>query len=170
MLPPTMKIVKATEQDIETILTLNQLLRVEASEFRGNTYDFVKQEVAEGNYFVVKDRGKIAAAACIAPRDEGVYLETLSVSEAYQNKGIGSELIEHAKKVTHDHGSDKLLVDTYCQYSADEFYTKCGFKKIPTMAKYKGKPYHKFVMKLPTVPDAVHAPNHACAIDLSHYG
>lgn len=170
MLPPTMEIVKASEQDIETILSLNQLLHVEASEFKGNTYDFVKQEVAEGNYFVVKDGDKIAAAACIAPRDEGVYLETLSVSEAYQNKGIGSELIEHAKKVTHDHGCDKLLVDTYCQYSADEFYTKCGFKKIPTMAKYKGKPYHKFAMKLPSAADAEYSASHAGVIDLSHYG
>ncbi len=148
MLHPSMEIVKASAQDIEAIVTLNQLLKVDVPEFKGNTYDFVKQEVANGNYFVVKDRGKVAAAACISPRDEGVYLETLAVSEAYQRKDIGSELIEHAKKVTKGHGFDKLLVDTYCQYSADVFYTKCGFKKIPTMGKYKGKPYHKFLMKL----------------------
>jgi len=165
-----MKIVQASEQDIETILSLNQLLHVEASEFKGNTYDFVKQEVAEGNYFVVKDREKVIAAACISPRDEGVYLETIAIFEAYQRKGIGSDLIEHAKKVTQDHGSDKLFVDTYCQYSADVFYTKCGFRKMPTWAKYKGKPYHKFVMELPSAGDAEYSASHAGAIDLSHYG
>ena len=148
MLDTSREIVKASTQDIEAIVSLNQLLKVDVPEFKGNTYDFVQQEVANGHYFVVKDRGKVAGAACISPRDEGVYLETLAISEAYQRKGIGSALIEHAKKVTKDKGFDKLLVDTYNQYSADVFYTKCGFKKIPTMAKYKGKPYHKFLMKL----------------------
>jgi GNAT superfamily N-acetyltransferase len=170
MLPPTMEIVKASEQDIETILSLNQLLHVEASEFKGNTYDFVKCEVDAGNYFVVKDREKVIAAVCVSPRDEGMYLETIAISEEYQRKGIGSDLIEHAKKVTQDHGSDKLLVDTYCQYSADVFYTKCGFRKMPTWAKYKGKPYHKFVMELPSAADAQYSASHAGAIDLSHYG
>jgi GNAT superfamily N-acetyltransferase len=165
-----MEIVKASARDIDVILALNQLLHVEASEFKGNTYDFVEQEVANGNYYVVKDRGKVVAAACISPRDEGVYLETISVSEEYQKRGIGSELIEHAKKVTEDHGFDKLLVDTYRQYSADVFYTKCGFKKIPTMAKYKGKPYQKFLMKLSSTTDAVYSTSHARGIDLSHFG
>jgi GNAT superfamily N-acetyltransferase len=164
------EIVKASAQDIEVILSLNRLLNVEASEFKGNTREFVKQEVEKGNYYVVKDRGAVVAAACISPRDEGVYLETLSVSEAYQKKGIGSELIGHARKVTQEHGCDKLLVDTYCQYSADVFYTKCGFKKIPTMAKYKGKPYHKFLMKLPSAVEADYAAGRATAIDLSHFG
>ena len=170
MLHPSMEIVKASTQDIELILALNQLLHVEASEFKGNTYDFVKQEVANGDYFVVKDRGKVVAAACISPRDEGVYLETISVSKEYKKKGIGSELIEHAKKIAKDHGCDTLLVDTYCQYSADVFYTKCGFKRTPTMTKYKTKPYHKFVMKLSPTTDAVYSTSNACVIDLSHFG
>jgi N-acetylglutamate synthase-like GNAT family acetyltransferase len=165
-----MEIVRASAQDIEVILSLNQLLHVEASEFKGNTYDFVEQEVANGNYCVVKDRGKVVAAACIAPRDEGVYLETIAISEAYQRKGIGSELIEYAKKVTRDQGCDKLLVDTYCQYSADDFYAKCGFKKIPTFAKYKGKPYHKFLMELPYTTHAQYSTGHSHVIDLSHFG
>ncbi len=170
MLQPSMEIIKASEKDIEVIFSLNQLLHVEASEFKGNTYDFVEQEVANGNYCVVKDRGKVVAAFCISPRSEGVYLETIAISEAYQRKGIGSTLIEHAKKVTKDHGFDKLFVDTYCQYSADDFYTKCGFKKIPTMGKYKGKPYHKFLMELPSTTDAEYSTSHACVIDLSHFG
>jgi N-acetylglutamate synthase-like GNAT family acetyltransferase len=165
-----MEIVRASVQDIEVILSLNQLLHVEAKEFKGNAYDFVKQEVAKGNYFVVKDGGTVVAAACISPRDEGVYLETIAISEAYQKKGIGSELIEHAKKVTKDHGFDKLFVDTYCQYSADDFYTKCGFKKIPTMGKYKGKPYHKFLLELPSTTDAEYSTSHTGVIDLSHFG
>ncbi len=170
MLAPAMEIVKASEKDIDVILALNQLLHVEASEFKGNMHDFVKQEVDKGNYFVVKDKGNVVAAACISPRDEGVYLETLSISEAYQKKGIGSELIEHAKKVTKDHGCDKLLVDTYRQYSADGFYTKCGFKKIPTMAKYKGKPYQKFLMKVPSAADADYSTSHVFVMDLSRFG
>jgi GNAT superfamily N-acetyltransferase len=169
MLDPSMEIVKASEQDIDVILSLNQLLHVEASEFKGNTRGFVKQEVANGNYFVVKDRGKVVAAACIAPRDEGVYLETLSVAEAYQRKGIGSELIEHAKKVTKELGCDKLIVETYRQYSADRFYAKCGFKKIPTMAEYKGKPYSRFLTKLPSA-EAESSADHTFVIDLSRFG
>ncbi len=169
MLDPSMEIVKGSEQDIDVILSLNQLLHVEASEFKGNTRDFVKQEVANGNYFVVKDGGKVIAAACIAPRDEGVYLETLAVSEAYQRKGIGSELIEHAKKVTKELGFNKLIVDTYRQYSADGFYAKCGFKKIPTMAEYKGKPYSRFLTKVPPA-EAEYSADHTFVIDLSRFG
>ena len=169
MLDPSMEIVKASEQDIDVILSLNQLLHVEAAEFKGNTRDFVKKEVANGNYFVVKDRGKVVAAACIAPRDEGVYLETLSVSETHQGKGIGSALIEHAKKVTTELGCDKLIVDTYRQYSADGFYAKCGFKKIPTMAEYKGKPYSRFLTKLPPA-EAEDSTSHTFVIDLSRFG
>jgi GNAT superfamily N-acetyltransferase len=169
MLDPSMEIVKASEQDIDVILSLNQLLHVEATEFKGNTYEFVKQEVANGNYFVVKDRGKVVAAACIAPRDEGVYLETLSVSEAYQRKGIGSELIEHAKKITKELGCDNLIVETYRQYSADGFYAKCGFKKIPTMAEYKGKPYSRFLTKLAPA-EAEYSASHTFVIDLSRFG
>ncbi len=170
MTHPPMDIVRASAQDIEVILSLNRLLNVEASEFKGNTCDFVKQEVDKGNYYVVKHRGNVVAAACISPRDEGVYLETIAISEAYQKKGIGSELIEHAKKVTKEHGCDKLLVDTFCQYSADAFYAKCGFKKVPTMAKYKGKPYHKFLMKLPSAAEANYSASRAHGIDLSHFG
>lgn len=169
MLDPSMEIVKASEQDIDVILSLNQLLHVEASEFKGNTRDFVKQEVTNGNYFVVKDRGKVVAAACIAPRDEVVYLETLAVSEGYQKKGIGSELIEHAKKVTKALGFDQLIVETYRQYSADGFYAKCGFKKIPTMAEYKGKPYSRFLTKLAPA-EAEYAAGHTFVIDLSRFG
>ena len=170
MLDHSLEIVKASEQDINAIFTLNQLLKVEASEFRGNTYDFVEQEVGNGNYFVVKDSGKVVAAACISPRDDGVYLETIAISEAYQRKGIGSKLIEYAKKITKDYGFDKLLLDTYRQYSADAFYIKCGFKKIPTWAEYKGKPYHKFLIELPLTTDAQYSTRHASGIDLSHFG
>ena len=46
MLQHSMEIVRASEQDIEAILALNQLLKVEAPEFKGNT-----QVIFPGNFW-----------------------------------------------------------------------------------------------------------------------
>jgi GNAT superfamily N-acetyltransferase len=143
-----MEIQKADPSGIEDIVSLNQLLRVEVQEFEGHTYGFVEREVENGNYFVAKEDNQILGAACILDRGDKMHLETLSVHQDHQGKGIGTKLIEHAKKVAVERGFNKLFVDTYCEYSADDFYRKCGFRQRPTFAKYKGKPYHVFTVDL----------------------
>jgi ribosomal protein S18 acetylase RimI-like enzyme len=56
-----------------------------------------------------------------------VYLYEIDVEEAYQNQGIGSQLIEFAKKICEKRGVDYMFVGTEADnLPAQKLYTKTG--------------------------------------------
>lgn len=143
-----MVIEKANNSTIEAILTLNTQIHVDTPLFQGDSYDWVEEQVENGNYFVIKENNEICGAICLLEKDGIFHLETISVQKEQQRKGIGQQFIDFAKTKAKENGFDRVYVDTYCEYNVDKFYEKCGFRKIPTYAKYRGKPYHRFFIDL----------------------
>jgi N-acetylglutamate synthase-like GNAT family acetyltransferase len=143
-----MDVTKANNSNIEDILRLNKQIHVDTQLFQGDSLDWVEEQVENGNYFVVKSDNEIYGALCLVERDGLFHLETIAVQEDQQRKGIGRQFMDFAKKKAKEDGFDRLYVDMYCEYNVGKFYERSGFRKIPTYAKYKGKPYHRFVMDL----------------------
>jgi len=138
-------ILKAHDSNVDDILKLNTQIHVETPLFHGDSHEWVEDQVKNGNYFVMKRDDEIDGAICLLEKDDKFHLETIAVGKEQQGKGIGLQFMDFAKNKAKENGFDKLYVDTYCEYNVDSFYEKCGFKKIPTYAVYKGKPYHRFV-------------------------
>lgn len=143
-----MNIVKASNSNIEDILRLNTQIRVDTQFFQGDSYVWVEEQVRNGNYYIMKRNNEIYGAICLLVKEGLFHLETIAIEKDQQGKGLGRELIDFAKTKAKENGFDKLYIDTYCEYNVDKFYEKCGFKKIPTYAIYKGKPYHRFAIEL----------------------
>jgi ribosomal protein S18 acetylase RimI-like enzyme len=56
-----------------------------------------------------------------------VYLYEIDVDEAFQNQGIGSQLIEFAKKICQKRGVDYMFVGTETDnFAAQRLYAKTG--------------------------------------------
>ena len=143
-----MDIVKANNSNIEDILRLNTQIHVDTPLFQGDSLSWVEEQVKNGNYFVVKKDNEISGAICLLEKDGLFHLETIAVQKDQQRKGIGQQFIDFAKTKAKENGFDRVYVDTYCEYNVDKFYEKCGFRKIPTYAIYRGKPYHRFAINL----------------------
>jgi len=143
-----MDIVKASSADVEDILRLNTQIHVDTPLFHGGSSAWIEEQIENGNYFVVKSENEICGALCVLEKNGEFHLETIAVQKGQQEKGIGRTFIDFAKTKAKENGFDRLYVDTYCEYNVDGFYEKCGFRKIPTYAVYKGKPYHRFVVEL----------------------
>ena len=103
------------------------------------------------NEILVLDDGKIVERGnhtALLEKEGQFHLETIAIEKNQQNKGLGKQFIEFAKTKAKENGFSSLLVDTYCEYNVDKFYEGCGFRKISTFAKYRGKPYHRFTAEL----------------------
>ena len=141
-----MNIVKAHGADVQDIIRLNSQIHVDTPLFHGSSPLWVEDQVKKGTYFVVKINNDICGAACLLEKDGQFHLETIAIDKNQQGKGLGKQFIEFAKKKAKEGGFSSLFVDTYCEYDVDKFYEGCGFRKIPTFAQYRGKPYHRFTM------------------------
>ena len=144
-----MHIVKAKDSNIKDILKLNAQIHVDTPLFQGSSKVWVEEQVKNGNYFLMQDRNEICGAICLLEKDGQFHLETIAVDEKQHGKGIGTQFIDFAKTKARENGFGSLYVDTYCEYNVDSFYERCGFRKIPTFAKYRGKPYHRFTVNVP---------------------
>ena len=143
-----MDIVKADNADVKDIVKLNSQIHVDTPLFHGSSPLWVEEQVKEGHYFMIKDHNNVCGAVCLLEKDGKFHLETIAIEKDQQRKGLGKQFIEFAKTKAKENGFSSLLVDTYCEYDVDKFYEGCGFRKIPTFAKYRGKPYHRFTAEL----------------------
>ena len=143
-----MNIVKAQGANVKDIVRLNSQIHVDTPLFQGSSSLWVEEQVKDGHYFMIKDSNDICGAVCLLEKEGQFHLETIAIEKNRQGKGLGKQFIEFAKTKAKENGFSSLLVDTYCEYNVDKFYEGCGFRKIPTFAKYRGKPYHRFTAEL----------------------
>ena len=143
-----MAIVQAQDSHIEDIVRLNNQIHVDTPLFQGSSSLWVKEQVKKGNYFVMQDNDRIYGALCLLERDGQFHLETIAIEKDRQGNGLGKQFMAFAKKKAKENGFVSLYVDTYCEYNVDHFYEGCGFRKVPTFARYRGKPYHRFTADL----------------------
>ena len=143
-----MNIVKANDANVKDIVKLNSQIHVDTPLFQGSSSLWVEEQVKHGNYFMVKDHDTVCGAVCLLEKEGQFHLETIAIEKDHQGKGLGKQFIEFAKTKAKENGFSSLFVDTYCEYNVDRFYEGCGFRKIPTFAKYRGKPYHRFTAEV----------------------
>ncbi len=58
-----------------------------------------------------------------------LYIDDLCVDKKYQNKGIGQELIEYAKRFAEENNCHQILLNVWENNPAYEFYKKMGFRE-----------------------------------------
>ncbi len=95
-------------------------------EEQGFSYDYDEyDEVA--THIVISDGGvPVGALRVFESGTAGVYiLGRLAVKKECRKKGIGTRLVEAAKKYVADIGGKILIL--HSQLQAKEFYLKCGF-------------------------------------------
>lgn len=139
-----MNIIKANDANVKDIVKLNSQIHVDTPLFQGSSPLWVEEQVKHGNYFMIKDHNTVCGAVCLLEKEGQFHLETIAIEKEHQGQGLGKQFIEFARAKAKENGFSSLYVDTYCEYNVDRFYEGCGFRKIPTFAKYRGKPYHRF--------------------------
>ena len=143
-----MNIVKAHGANVKDIVRLNNQIHVDTPLFQGSSPLWVEEQVKEGHYFMIKDHDAVCGAVCLLEKEGQFHLETIAIEKNQQGKGLGKQFVDFAKTKAKENGFSSLFVDTYCEYNVDRFYEGCGFRKIPTFAKYRGKPYHRFTAEV----------------------
>ncbi len=143
-----MNIIKASDANVKDIVKLNSQIHVDTPLFQGSSPLWVEEQVKHGNYFMIKDHHTLCGAVCLLEKEGQFHLETIAIEKEHQGQGLGKQVIEFAKAKAKENGFSSLFVDTYCEYNVDRFYEGCGFRKIPTFAKYRGKPYHRFTAEV----------------------
>ena len=144
-----MHIEKAEPSDVQEILRLNAQIKVDTPVFQGSSAPWIVEQLKNGNYFVMRDEDRICGAFCVLERDGKFHLETIAVDKNVHGKGIGKKFVDFAITKAKEKGFSSLVVDTFCEYKVDGFYEHIGFRKIPTFAQYRGKPYHRLTMNVP---------------------
>jgi len=64
------------------------------------------------------------------------YVVNLGVSESYQKRGIGSKLLEEARRFAFKNGFSKVVLGSRNLDSNIKFYTKNGFSKVEIVEGY----------------------------------
>lgn len=150
-------IVRAKQEHLKQIHELNKLLYLpELQEIK----PFIWSEVAWAEsfiekFFVAEVDGVIVGALSLDKGHDSETIELVSivVSEEYQGKGIGKQLIAYAKNTARMLGAKKLELRTFTAYKKMEFYKSQGFINKAVIyyqtEKYGNKfPYHSMVADL----------------------
>lgn len=89
-------------------------------ELRQNKHFKIRKKITDG--------GKIIAGA-IADGYwwNAVYVDSLWVDEAFQNRGLGSALLSEIEKIAAENGCNIVHLDTF-DFQAKDFYIKRGYK------------------------------------------
>ncbi len=75
---------------------------------------------------------EVAGTFALMQTAEGWELGKMAVAEAYQGKGIGQLLLQHAVKKAREAGAGKLLLYSHTRLEpALHIYRKAGFKEVP---------------------------------------
>ena len=95
-----MNIRQAEEKDVKSIIEIISLLKLDIPGFVWDDEKFILDQIKKGEYFVLEESGQVVAIISLRKRKNKVSIETLAVRKDFQHKGMGSELIEFAKKFT----------------------------------------------------------------------
>lgn len=142
-----MNIRKAELEDKKNILEIVNLLYLDMPDFVWNTDEYLNRQIENKEYFVAEEDKKIVGVVSFRLRKNIMYIETLVVSKDHQSKGIGTALIEFAKKFTKEKGVNVLHICAFYEYKTVDFYLKRGFSLLDKPGVYNGHKYYRFEMK-----------------------
>lgn len=139
---------KAQREDKKDILKIISSLHLDMPGFIWDDEDFVEGQIKYGEYFVVEINGKLAGVASFRKKGNKMYIETLAVDKNYRMQGIGTKLVEFAKKFTKENNSDALCACSFYEYEIGDFYIKQGFSLLKKPGIYNNHKYYRFEIKL----------------------
>lgn len=139
---------QAVQKDIKAIIEIIGLLKLDIPGFVWDDEDFILQQINNGEYFVLEEDGQVIAIMSLRKRKNKVSIETLAVKKDFQHKGLGSQLIDFAKKFTKDNGFSILHAYSFTEYNAIHFYLNRNFKMLDNPGHYKRHKYDCFEIKL----------------------
>ena len=92
---------------------------------------FVKNKGEYIGYALIVHRKALANNPFTNPDFESLYVDQMSIGEAYQNRGVGKQLIEYIKTIAKERGINKIQLDVWNNnHQAKAFYEKSQFKTI----------------------------------------
>ena len=148
------RIRQARASDLEAVRRLNTLLRTGVRGFYWDSDRYLRSAIARRSCYVAEENREVQAALIVASKlPEGVreqrhlVIETLVVDPRYRGHGIGTELVELAKRLAFDRNR-RLYVESFYEYGKPSYYRNIGFE----LAHYRGRPYHVLYFDPRTIP------------------
>lgn len=143
------RIIKAKVENADEIVSLNNQFHLDMSDFKWDTKEWIIQEIQKKMYYIlVDDDNNVLGALHIGKYDNEYYISTIAVKKEIHGKGLGKKLIDFAKELSIKNNIHLLIVESYCEYNLETFYTKCGFTKEKEIGVHEGYDYFKFFIKL----------------------
>lgn len=139
---------QAELKDKKEIMDIANLLYLEIPKFLWNSGEFITKQVEKKEYFLIKDNDSVVGVMSLRQRKNGVHIETLVVKKEFQSKGLGTKLIEFAKKFAKEKGNNSLYAYSFSEYNIADFYLKKRFKLMGYVGYYKNRKYDCFKIKL----------------------
>ena len=136
-----MDIRKALPEDIEMIAKIAQALYLNIPDFVWTTEKFIINQIERGEYCLAEENGKIIGIVSLRERNGMLYIETLAVAKNIQSKGVGSRLVEFAKRFAKENNFKILRTTSFYEYGVKDFWIKQGFRLLDEPGEYGG---HKF--------------------------
>ncbi len=92
----------------------------------------------EAHLFVAEINGSIVACICLEEKENQVYLGTFAVNPAFQNQGVGDEILRFAEAYAINQlGSKRLIMVVISQREElISFYERRGYKRTGDVSEY----------------------------------
>ncbi|KPJ71280.1 hypothetical protein AMJ50_02630 [Parcubacteria bacterium DG_74_3] len=143
-----MNLRKAEPKDKKNILEITNLLYLNIPDFVWNTERVVERQIQNGEYFLTEIGGKTVGAISFRQRKDKMYIETLVVTNDHQSEGVGTQLIEFAKKFTKEKRFNVLRACSFYEYKTVDFYLRQGFSLLEKPGIYNNHKYYRFEMRI----------------------
>jgi GNAT superfamily N-acetyltransferase len=92
--------------------------------------DWHKSAIEKGHYYKISIDGEIAGGICVIPSvNDLIRIKYFFISDIYQNKSIGSTIMELIEK-KYSNARIWALVTPYKAYRNHHFYEKFGYSKV----------------------------------------
>jgi ribosomal protein S18 acetylase RimI-like enzyme len=142
-----MRIVQATQQDLDSVYHLNQQIKLWLPNYRWDRKWWIQEEIEAGNFHVLTNP-QVVGALCLNLDDaEQGYIETITLHPEQHGRGLGRKLVNFAVQQSKNAGKSFLTVGSFCRYNVKDFYLKCGFQ-LESIDRFEGCPYYQFSMEL----------------------
>ncbi|MBY0359775.1 MAG: GNAT family N-acetyltransferase [Candidatus Obscuribacterales bacterium] len=139
----------AQAADVAEIAVLNKQFHLDIPDFRWDTEAWIAEEIDQGRYYVLRDAKGVAAALCLHVLTEQSVggVEAIAVRADLRGSGLGKILVNHAQRLAQGLSLEALVVESFCAYGLEVFYTKCGFVRDDELQQFRGHDYYRFEMK-----------------------
>jgi len=90
------------------------------------------------NFFVAIINGSVAACICVEEKESQAHIGTFAVSPAFQNQGVGKQILHLSEKyAVNQLGSKKIVMVVISQREElVSFYERCGYRKTGEISEY----------------------------------